>query len=203
MRRVVLWVSAMALVGVASVVALLSGRGIGAVDHHAWPFEGRAARAMWRFMVPGDVRRASNPVPATCEALSEGRAHWADHCALCHDNDGSGDAPVGRRVYPPVPDLRSPRTQSLTDGELFYAIEHGIPWTAMPGWTTHSADGERQSWVLVQLIRHLPTITPEELKEMERLNPKPPVNPEQEKEIDDFLSGTPKRGRGTVPKSVR
>jgi hypothetical protein len=40
--------------------------------------------------------------------------------------------PIGRRVYPPVPDMREAPTQGLTDGELFYAIEQGIPWTAMP-----------------------------------------------------------------------
>jgi mono/diheme cytochrome c family protein len=180
----------------AAAAVVLSGRGITAVGHHPWPFEERVARAARRFMVPADVRQASNPVPATPEVLREARAHWADHCALCHDNDGSGDTAVGRRVYPPVPDLRSRAMQSLTDGELFYAIEHGVPWTAMPGWTTHSAEGERQSWALVRFIRHLPSITPDELREMEGLNPKPPVNPQQEKEIEDFLKGPAKKGRG-------
>jgi hypothetical protein len=145
-------------------------------------------------MVPREVQRAANPVPATPDVLNDARAHWADHCALCHDNDGRGDTPVGRRVYPRVPDLRSPATQGLTDGELFYAIEHGIPWTAMPGWTTSTHEGEMQSWALVRFIRHLPSITPAELREMERLNPKPPANSQQEKDIDDFLKGPTKKG---------
>jgi hypothetical protein len=41
----------------------------------------------------------------------------------------------------------------------------------------------------VRLIRHLPSITPDELSEMERLNPKPPPNAAREKEIEDFLKG--------------
>jgi hypothetical protein len=95
---------------------------------------------------------------------------------------------MGQRVYPQTPDLRSARTQGLTDGELFYAIEQGIPWTAMPGWTTGTSEGEQESWALVRFMRHLPAITPDELKEMERLNPKPPPNPEHEREIEDFLT---------------
>ncbi|HJZ70179.1 MAG TPA: cytochrome c [Vicinamibacterales bacterium] len=194
MQRLIVWTAVIVLVVVA-LVLVMAGRGITAAGHRPWPFEERVARAAWRFMVPREVRRTSNPVTATADVLKGARAHWADHCALCHDNDGSGDTPVGRRVYPPVPDLRGQRTQALTDGELFYAIEHGIPWTAMPGWTTNTHEGEMQSWALVRLIRHLPSITPDELREMERLNPKPPVNPQEEKEIEDFLKGPAKKGR--------
>src|SRR5260370_23194126 len=46
--------------------------------------------------LPSDARARRNPVPNTPEALAEVRAHWADHCAVCHANDGSGDAPMGK-----------------------------------------------------------------------------------------------------------
>ena len=179
-----------------AVFILIAGRGISAVHHRRWPLEPSLARASWRWLVPAATRNAKNPLPASAAELKSAREHWADHCATCHDNDGSGDTTIGRRVYPPVPDLRSPRTQDLTDGELFYAIEQGIPWTAMPGWTTGSADGERESWALVRFIRHLPAIRPDEISDMEKLNPKPPVNEEREKEIEDFLNG-PRVERGT------
>ena len=29
-----------------------------------------------------------------------GREHFADHCASCHANDGSGDTTIGRGLYP-------------------------------------------------------------------------------------------------------
>jgi hypothetical protein len=85
--------------------------------------------------------------------------------------------------------MRSAAGQRLTDGELFYAIEQGIPWTAMPGWGNGSSDGAQQSWALVRFIRHLPNLTPDEVKEMERLNPRPPPNEAREQDIDDFLTG--------------
>jgi mono/diheme cytochrome c family protein len=187
------------LVIVAAVgLVLLQGRGLSAVGRRPWPLEERAARAIWRVLVPSRFRAMSNPVPATPDELKGAREHWANHCAVCHDNDGSGSTTIGARVYPPMPDMRSPQIQSLSDGELFYAIEQGVPWTAMPGWTTRTPQGERESWALVRFIRHLPSVTVEELRDMERLNPKPPPNPELEKEIDDFLNGPrpTKSGRG-------
>jgi mono/diheme cytochrome c family protein len=193
MRRVLI-TSVVGVVGLAGALVLTAGGGISAVRRRPWPLEERAAKAGWRFLVPSQMRATANPVPATAVVLKAAREHWADHCAACHDNDGSGETTLGRRVYPPAPDLRAVGTQHLTDGELFYAIEQGIPWTAMPGWTTGTAEGERESWALVRFIRHLPAITSDELKDMERLNPTPPPNEEREREIDEFLKGPPKKG---------
>src|SRR4029450_9803517 len=89
------------------------------------------------------------PVPASADGLAEGLAHYADHCASCHAIDGSGDTEMGRGLFPKAPDMRGAPTQSMTDGELFYVIEHGIRFTGMPGWSTGSAEGETASWQLV------------------------------------------------------
>ncbi len=188
MRRVLVVAAALALaVGLAA--AIFRGHGISAVQRRSIPFEPTVVRAAWRFLVPRRVRDTVNPVPDSSVTLKAAREHWADHCAICHDNDGSGDTAVGRRTYPRPPDLRLPATQRLTDGEIFYAIEQGVPWTATPGWTTGTDEGADESWALVRFVRHLPAITPAELEEMARLNPKPPANTEQEKEIEDFLRG--------------
>ncbi len=71
---------------------------------------------------------------ATPEVIKDAIAHWADHYATCHDNDGSGNTSLGKTVYPPAPNMRGGRSQAMTDGELFYVIEHGIPFTGMPAW---------------------------------------------------------------------
>jgi mono/diheme cytochrome c family protein len=193
MRRILFWL--LALGAAAVVVFLVRGAGITA-RRDPWPLEAKVARASWRFLVPADVRAAANPVPATAEVLRESSAHWADHCAVCHGNEGSGQSTIGRRVFPPTPDIRDSTTQNLTDGELFYAIEQGIPWTAMPAWSNGTAEGERESWALVRFIRHLPSVTPEELKEIDRFKPVSPAELQREREIDDFLKGPPPKGSG-------
>ncbi len=56
----------------------------------------------------------------TPDNLKEAREHFADHCALCHGNDGSGKTEMGQNLYPKPPDMRQAQTQNLTDGELYY-----------------------------------------------------------------------------------
>ena len=41
--------------------------------------------------VPDNARKLHNPVSYSEQILEEARSHWADHCAYCHANDGSGD----------------------------------------------------------------------------------------------------------------
>jgi mono/diheme cytochrome c family protein len=190
------WMAFGLVVVVASAVLLVRGMGITA-RRDPFPMEGRVGRASWRFLIPSKIRSAENPVPATADVLNAAREHWADHCATCHANDGSGETTIGRRVYPRTPDMRGQPSQDLSDGELFYAIEQGVPWTAMPAWTTGTPEGERQSWALVRFIRHLPALTPDEVKDMERFNPKSPADLQREHEIEDFLNGPPKKNRGS------
>ncbi len=169
---------------------VLQGAGISA-RRTPWLFEAAAARAAWRFFVPSAVRRAVNLSPDTREVLDSALEHYADHCAVCHANDGSGDVPIGRNVFPPAPDLRVDRTQRLTDGELYYAIEQGIPWTAMPAWGNGTPEGQRQSWELVRFIRHLPRLTDEEEERMEHFNPRSPASEARDRRIEEFLQGSP------------
>lgn len=195
MRRLVLWSTGIVLLGAIVLFGVVRGSGISA-KRAPWPLEERVAKSAWRFLVPRDVRDATNPVTGTPESLREGLEHFADHCAVCHGNDGSGDTPIGRRTFPPAPDMREARTQNLTDGELFYAIDHGIPWTAMPAWESGTPEGERESWTLVTFIRHLSALTPAELTDMEKLNPKSAAEQARDREIEGFLRGADPTKKG-------
>lgn len=147
------------------------------------------ALTMRRFATPSAVRGAANPVPATPEVLDEALEHFADHCATCHANDGSGNTEMGRSFYPPAPDMRATRTQQLSDGELFSIIEHGIRLTGMPAWGTGTPEGERGSWGLVHFLRKLPSLTPDEIARMETMNPRSPQAFREEEEARRFLAG--------------
>ena len=199
MRRLVVSTGVIVLVLVA-LIATMRGRGITAAGHRPWPFEERLARRAWRFMVPAEIRRASNPAPATPDALKDARAHWADHCALCHGNDGRGDTPIGRNLSPRAPDLRAPETQSLSDGELFYIIENGVRFTGMPAWGEKGPHDAEASWQLVHFIRHLSSLSDAERAEMEALNPRSQRDVEEQQEIERFLSGeAPERPDASHP----
>jgi mono/diheme cytochrome c family protein len=156
--------------------------------------ETSVARGVRTLAVSRSARDLVNPVTRSPEAIADGLAHFADHCASCHANDGSGNTDMGRNMYPRVPDMRLATTQNLSDGELFWIIENGIRFTGMPAWGTGDRAGEEASWRLVHFIRYLPNLTTEDLKQMEALNPRPPEEIRQEIEEEEFLAGTEKAG---------
>src|SRR5271168_1408275 len=65
------------------------------------------ARKARHMALPGAARALTNPVAASEENLRDARMHFADHCAICHGNDGSGDSMIGKGLYPKPPDLSS------------------------------------------------------------------------------------------------
>ncbi|MBK9308810.1 MAG: c-type cytochrome [Nitrospira sp.] len=147
------------------------------------------ARQLRHLAIPNDQRQMANPVPASDEVLAEARVHFADHCAICHGNDGRGVTQIGQNFYPRTPDLTQPETQSFSDGELFYMIQNGIRFTGMPAWGKDRPEADLDSWKLVHFIRHLPRIAGQELEEMERYNPVSPMALEEQEQIDRFLQG--------------
>lgn len=151
--------------------------------------ESFTAHAIRGIAVRTRVRSLSNPVPVSDAVVKEGMEHFADHCAVCHGNDGSGNTEMGRGLYPRAPDMRLPATQDMSDAELFYIIENGVRLTGMPAWSTGTKEGETSSWHLVHFIRHLPKLSEEEIAQMESLNPKSPEEVRQEIEADKFLQG--------------
>jgi cytochrome c553 len=162
--------------------------GFSAHDEPTW-MEASAARAMRHWSTPADLRNERNPRPLTPQVLAESRAHWADHCASCHGNDGKGKTVIGEHLYPRAPDMTLPATQSLSDGELFAVIENGIRLTGMPGWGNGTAESAYGSWGLVHFIRHLPRTTEAELREMEAMNPVSPKELQERNEEEKFLEG--------------
>ena len=146
-------------------------------------------RQLRHLAMPKAQKLMENPVPASDEVLEEARVHFADHCASCHGNDGKGATTIGQNFFPRTPDLTETETQSFSDGGLYYIIHNGVRFTGMPAWGKDNPEPDLESWKLVHFIRHLPNITAEELKAMEKYNPVSQADREEEDEIDRFLQG--------------
>jgi mono/diheme cytochrome c family protein len=187
-------VSAIAVAGIAAATLLPRAQGFSATRPpgvaERWLMQRLRSAA-----IPRAEKEETNPIPDSAEVQAEARAHWADHCAVCHANNGSGDVEMGRHMYPPAPDMRLAATQSLTDGELFFIIQNGVRETGMPAWGADSTPphngghAAEASWKLVRFIRHLPKLTFDEEREMRELNPKSPEDLKEEQEERDFLKG--------------
>jgi mono/diheme cytochrome c family protein len=194
MMRNLIWFAAggvgiLVIVGLGGLIFLKTGaNGFSARSDPSFleTFAAEQARGM---AMPAGAKDRTNPVAKSKEVLDDALPHWADHCAVCHGNDGSGEVEMGRRMYPHSPDMRKERTQKLTDGELFYIIENGIRLSGMPAWGSGTDHDAQDSWKLVHFIRHLPDLSPEEIKGMEKMNPKGPDELEEERQEERFLKG--------------
>jgi mono/diheme cytochrome c family protein len=197
MKHRTLGIIIVAVVALGLVVALAASLLHDGLSSRAKPgrLETAIARNARHLAIPAKARLAQNPVLASVEDLHEARLHFADHCAICHSNDGSGQTMMGSGLYPKPPDLRLPETQNLSDGELFWIIENGVRFTGMPAFSNGGEHGGApDSWKLVHFIRHLPHLTAAERLEMERYNPKGQEDREEEQREDEFLNGaTPQR----------
>lgn len=190
MKRTRWWVwLAAAFVALFALAALFLVRHGFSAREEPTAVEALLARRMRGWATPSVARSLSNPVPAGSATLAAARAHFADHCATCHGNDGRGKTTIGQNLYPKTPDMTLAATQDLSDGEIFYIIKNGVRLTGMPAWGEDTPVGDRETWQLVHFIRHLPDLAPGELEEMEGLNPRTPMELRQAEEEQRFLQG--------------
>jgi mono/diheme cytochrome c family protein len=182
----------LALVGAGAAgggaLAVLVQHGVSARDEPT-AIEAWIARRTRRLATPRNQREAKNPVPLTPEVLDRARAHFADHCASCHGNDGHGKTSIGQNLYPKAPDMWHAETQSLSDGELFSIIKNGVRLTGMPAWGADTPEDDMETWQLVHFIHQLPRLTEAKRQEMKDLNPKSRKEYEEEEETRRFLAG--------------
>ena len=167
--KAALWVLLAVVVAGIAYGTILIRRGFSTKDPPS-ALETGVARTVRNLSIPSSAKDAKNPYAATPENWKAGREHFADHCATCHANDGSGNSEIGPNLYPKPPDMRLAQTQNLTDGEIFYIINNGVRMTGMPGWgKSHTAE---DTWKLTLFVKHLPHLSDEEKKDMEKFNPK-------------------------------
>jgi mono/diheme cytochrome c family protein len=186
--KIVLFMVIAVLAGGAIYLAVLVRHGFSARDNPS-RLEAFAAQIAKSLAVPATYRM-KNPYAPTTENLREGEEHFADHCAICHANDGSGDTLFGRGLYPKPPDMRSGDTQNKADGVLYYTIENGVRLSGMPAFGPKElGTSDAETWKLVLFIRHLPQITSKELEEMKKLNPKTEADRAEEQQEEEFLDG--------------
>ncbi len=105
---------------------------------------------------PAEYASQTDPVPLTVDTLDDGKRIFSRECMICHGDAGRGHGPYAEGLQPSPPDfgdgsygtLQNP---SYTDGDYFWRISEGLPWSAMPPWKLQYSEEDR--WRLVQYIR--------------------------------------------------
>ncbi|MBH0209980.1 MAG: c-type cytochrome [Nitrospira sp.] len=117
-----------------------------------------AERHMMQPVVPADklaeARALKSPLPDSAQVVEKGKVVYDGKggCFNCHGTDGGGNGPAAAKMNP------APRNfqhhgfwRHRTEGEIFWAIKHGSPGTAMIGFGSVLSDDE--IWSVIQYER--------------------------------------------------
>jgi cbb3-type cytochrome c oxidase subunit II len=107
--------------------------------------------------VPAEYDK-TNPLPVTIDNIDAGKRIWNRECAVCHGDAAHGEGVYRQGIEPVPPDFSAHADYAdFTDGDYFWRISEGVPWTAMPTWKLVYNETER--WQLVIYIRTMFTQT--------------------------------------------
>ena len=102
--------------------------------------------------------RVTSPVRADNDELAVGAELYAEHCTVCHGEEGDGNGPAAYRLRnkprdfrPGIFKFRSTPSGSLPlDADLFRTLTRGIPGTAM---LPQSQLTERERWAVIRYLK--------------------------------------------------
>ena len=105
------------------------------------------------WVAPTEAKDLKNPIPPSDlrKAAAFGKASYDIYCDGCHGPEGDGKGQIAVKHGVPAINIAIPRTQDLTDGELFWKISTGKG--AMPSWQSLLPELDR--WRLVAFVRML------------------------------------------------
>src|SRR6202030_1728224 len=101
--------------------------------------------------------KLANPVTADETNLVAGSRIYSAHCTLCHGDPAHPKSPLADSLNPPAPQFTDDMA-NMPENQNFYIIQHGIRWTAMPGWK--NVLSEQQTWQLVTFLSHMHDLPP-------------------------------------------
>ena len=131
--------------------------GAGVVIGISYEHISRPVQTEPHWLAPAIETARKNPVKATPESLELGASVYRKNCVSCHGDNTDGDGLAGRNLKPKPANLHM-MSKSHADGEIAYKIRVGRG--AMPGW--EGVLGEDEIWSLVNYIRSIHELYPEE-----------------------------------------
>ena len=97
--------------------------------------------------------------------IARGKVYYQYYCIFCHAANGDGNATVGQSLVPVPGDLRSPKVQAYSDGELLRAMLTGpghkpfAPYAGSTPVLEYTVLPEHR-WYMVLFVRSLSLASP-------------------------------------------
>jgi thiosulfate dehydrogenase len=144
------------ILAVGLIIALLGFVNIRA-DQPPSKLEGAIAGRAMDASVARAAIKLNNPVGADEANLVAGARLYREHCTLCHGGPAHPKASLNDSLYPPAPQFMDDKAD-MPENQNFFILQHGIRWTAMPGWKNVLTD--QQIWQLVTFLSHMSDLPP-------------------------------------------
>lgn len=110
-----------------------------------------------RQSVQAQARGATPPGLADPLRVQRGAGAYAQACATCHGAPGQPAQLFASLMIPPAPPLQE-AIAGWQARELFWIVQNGIKYTAMPAWP--AASREDEVWNVVAFLQELPRMSP-------------------------------------------
>lgn len=115
---------------------------------------GFAVSAARQTIPVSDGTDLDNPMKSDAGSVQRGAAVYTANCLSCHGPAGAGvESTDPEHGHGAAANLTDKRTRSQRDGDLYWAITHGVAGSAMPAYDLALGDGER--WDVVNYLRQL------------------------------------------------
>lgn len=141
--------------GCAALFVALTGRVSMRADVPPTQIETEIAGRAMDASVARNAPKLTNPLKADEATLVAGATLYRDHCAACHGDPVHPESPLSKTLNPPAPQFMSD-SADMPEHHNFYIVQHGIRWTAMPGWKNAMSD--QQIWQVVTFLAHMDSL---------------------------------------------
>lgn len=119
------------------------------MDTRTIPIDGGEAR--YRLADPASLKAPFDL--AQTDVIKAGEQDYQFYCIQCHGKHYDGLGTVGQSFAPLPGDLRSPKVQSMADGQMFREISYGIPGGRQPALASTITPEER--WQVIAFVKSL------------------------------------------------
>jgi thiosulfate dehydrogenase len=152
--------AAIVVAGLVGFAVVVSGIIPANADAKPSDLERWAAQTSLRATVRRQMPTGAVPLAVTPANLLAGLQLYRQNCIACHGTSQARATNVARGLYVRPPRFGRPHAlERDPPGEIYWKIEHGIRWTAMPSFGSSLRD--EQIWQLTLFLKNLHSLPPQ------------------------------------------
>jgi len=107
------------------------------------------AQSTW--VAPKSADAITNPLKNDVKAVKQGKAIYAQFCAICHGDKGKGDGMAAAALNPKAANFTTEKFNSQTDGAVYWKLTEG----RSPMASYKETLSETKRWQLVNYLKSL------------------------------------------------